>query len=176
MDVQTINSMNYEQFQDTFGNIIEKCLLITAAIWSKQPFSSVHEMEVCVYEFIESLPMSGKEGILRCHPDLAGRELSSGTLTVESQHEQLQAGLTSLTTEEQEILALLNSQYKEKFGFPFVICAKMSDKRKIMEELSYRLQNDPSTELLKGIDEVKKICHLRLQDILFKSAVLPTKL
>ncbi|XP_040278545.1 putative 2-oxo-4-hydroxy-4-carboxy-5-ureidoimidazoline decarboxylase [Bufo bufo] len=176
MDLETLNSMNYEKFLDVFGNIIEKCPLITAAVWSRRPFSSFCEVEDNVYEFIESLPVSGKEGILRCHPDLAGRELSSGTLTMESQEEQKQAGLTSLSPEERKRLTLLNTQYKQKFGFPFVIAAKMSDKDKIMEELTARLQNDPSVELLKGVAEVKKICHLRVQDILRKGSPFPTKL
>ncbi|KAM5181511.1 putative 2-oxo-4-hydroxy-4-carboxy-5-ureidoimidazoline decarboxylase [Mantella aurantiaca] len=175
MDIRTVNDMSYEDFLDVFGNIIEKCPLISAAVWSNRPFASVKEMEKCVYEFIDCLPSSGKEGILRCHPDLAGRELTSGSLTTESQKEQTQAGLTSLTSGEQETLGCLNSQYKTKFGFPFVICAKMSDKYKIMEEMQSRFQNDPSQELLKGIEEVKKICHLRVQE-LSANVVLPTKL
>ncbi|XP_072287440.1 putative 2-oxo-4-hydroxy-4-carboxy-5-ureidoimidazoline decarboxylase [Pyxicephalus adspersus] len=175
MDIHAVNRMSYEEFLDVFGNIIEKCPLITAAVWSNHPFSSLNGIEERVYEFIDHLPPSGKEGILRCHPDLAGRELTSGSLTIESQQEQRQAGLTSLSTEERETLGLLNSQYKTKFGFPFVICAKMSDKYKIMEEMRSRLQNDPSQELLKGIEEVKKICHLRVQQ-LSNGVGLPTKL
>ncbi|XP_073439453.1 putative 2-oxo-4-hydroxy-4-carboxy-5-ureidoimidazoline decarboxylase isoform X2 [Dendrobates tinctorius] len=176
MDLEAINSMNYEQFLDIFGNVIEKCPMITAAVWSTRPFSTICDVEDSVYEFIESLPTSGKEGILRCHPDLAGRELTSGTLTMESQQEQRQAGLTSLNSRESERMTLLNTRYKQKFGFPFVICAKMADKEKIMEELTVRLLNTPSEELHKGIDEVKKICHLRLQDIVCKGSSLPTKL
>lgn len=60
MDIQAVNGMSYEEFLDVFGNIIEKCPLITAAVWSSRPFSSVNEMEKCVYEFINSLPSSGK--------------------------------------------------------------------------------------------------------------------
>ncbi|XP_069616386.1 putative 2-oxo-4-hydroxy-4-carboxy-5-ureidoimidazoline decarboxylase [Ranitomeya imitator] len=176
MDLEAINAMNYEQFLDIFGNVIEKCPMITATVWSRRPFSSFCDVENSVYEFIESLPTSGKEGILRCHPDLAGRELTSGTLTMESQQEQRQAGLTSLNSRERERMTLLNGQYKQKFGFPFVMCAKMADKEKIMEELTGRLRNAPSEELHKGIDEVKKICHLRLQDIVCKGSSLPTKL
>ncbi|KAG9491897.1 putative 2-oxo-4-hydroxy-4-carboxy-5-ureidoimidazoline decarboxylase [Eleutherodactylus coqui] len=176
MDLEAVNSMNYEQFLDIFGNIIEKCPVITAAVWSRRPFLSFCEVEDRVSEFIESLPTSGKEGILRCHPDLAGREQASGMLTKESQEEQNQAGLTSLTSKERERMMLLNTEYKQKFGFPFVICAKMSNKDQIIKELTSRVQNHPSVELLKGIEEVKKICHLRMQDILCKGSPLPTKL
>ncbi|KAM4797017.1 putative 2-oxo-4-hydroxy-4-carboxy-5-ureidoimidazoline decarboxylase [Rhinophrynus dorsalis] len=176
MDLNAVNCMNYEEFINIFGNIIEKCPLISGAIWSKLPFSSVADLENCVYEFIDSLPPSGKEGILRCHPDLAGREMMSGTLTAESQREQDQAGLTSLSPTERESLNLLNSQYKTKFGFPFVICAKMSDRSKIMQELSSRIKNERSIELHNGIDEVKKICHLRVHDIFIKGVSSHTKL
>ncbi|XP_075448307.1 putative 2-oxo-4-hydroxy-4-carboxy-5-ureidoimidazoline decarboxylase [Ascaphus truei] len=174
MDLKAVNSMNYEEFMDIFGNMVEKCSLITGAIWSKRPFTSVLQLENCVYEFVDSLPPSGKEGILRCHPDLAGRELMSGTLTAESQHEQSQAGLTFLSPTERERLNLLNSQYRNKFDFPFVICAKMSDRNQIIQEISSRIQNEPSRELQNGIAEVKKICHLRVQDIFLKAS--PTKL
>ncbi|MEE6472591.1 hypothetical protein FKM82_009658 [Ascaphus truei] len=60
MDLKAVNSMNYEEFMDIFGNIVEKCSLITGAIWSKRPFTSVLQLENCVYEFVDSLPPSGK--------------------------------------------------------------------------------------------------------------------
>uniref|UniRef100_A0A8C5PRV1 2-oxo-4-hydroxy-4-carboxy-5-ureidoimidazoline decarboxylase n=1 Tax=Leptobrachium leishanense TaxID=445787 RepID=A0A8C5PRV1_9ANUR len=170
MDLHTLNSLNYEEFVKIFGNIVEKCPLISGAVWSSRPFASILELESSVCEFIDSLPSSGHEGLLRCLPDLAGKELISRTLTQESMREQNQAGLTSLSQSERETLTLLNSQYKLKFGFPFVICARMSDKKKIIEALRSRIQNDRVEELGTGIAEVKKICHLRLQDIFFKTS------
>jgi 2-oxo-4-hydroxy-4-carboxy-5-ureidoimidazoline decarboxylase len=66
----------------------------------------------------------GKEGILRLHPDLAGRLAASGNLTAESTKEQSSAGLQNLTEQERQKMNHLNQQYKQKFGFPFVICAR----------------------------------------------------
>ncbi|XP_069495109.1 putative 2-oxo-4-hydroxy-4-carboxy-5-ureidoimidazoline decarboxylase [Ambystoma mexicanum] len=172
MDIATANAMTYQEFMDTFGNVVEKCPLITAAVWSKRPFDNFLQLENSVFDFIDALPTSGKQGVLRCHPDLAGRELLSGTLTAESRREQHQAGLTSLKPEERQELSQLNSSYKDKFGFPFVICAKMSEKGKILQQISERVQNSPQQELCQGIEEVKKICHLRLQDI--RSLATPT--
>ncbi|XP_029458463.1 putative 2-oxo-4-hydroxy-4-carboxy-5-ureidoimidazoline decarboxylase [Rhinatrema bivittatum] len=174
MDIKAVNSMSYEEFIDLFGNAVEKCPLIAGAIWSKRPFTTFVDLETSIFEFIDSLPQTGKEGILRCLPDLAGRELQSGTLSAESQKEQVQAGLTSLSHEEQEKLHQFNSLYKNKLGFPFVIAARMSDKSKILQDLTARIQNPPLQELYNGIEEVKKICHLRLQDIHCKHAVRPT--
>lgn len=105
----------------------------------------------------------GKEGILRCHPDLAGRDLQCGTLTPESHEEQAEAGLDALNSAEASALAQLNQDYKMRFEFPFVICAKMNDKIAILRHLSERIGKDRAKEIAHGIEEVKKICHLRLQ-------------
>lgn len=107
----------------------------------------------------------GKEGILRCHPDLAGRDLQSGTLTKESRDEQAGAGMDALSPAEASRMARLNEEYKERFGFPFVICARMNDKGNILRKLTERCQNERAAERARGIEEVKKICHLRLQGL-----------
>lgn len=108
---------------------------------------------------------AGKEGILRCHPDLAGRDLQSGTLTRESQEEQSQAGMDTLDSAEISHMYRLNAQYKERFGFPFVICARLNKKEEILHQLSERLMNDRAEEREGAIEEVKKICSLRLRNL-----------
>lgn len=108
---------------------------------------------------------AGKEGILRCHPDLAGRDLQGGTLTRESLEEQTRAGMDALDSKEASRMARLNDEYKARFGFPFVICARMNDKATILQQLTERLGNERVMERARGIEEVKKICHLRLQGL-----------
>ncbi|XP_034024986.1 2-oxo-4-hydroxy-4-carboxy-5-ureidoimidazoline decarboxylase [Thalassophryne amazonica] len=174
MDISTVNNLPYEDFVKIFGNVVEKCPLITAAVWSRHPFVSLAALEAAINEFIDQLPESGKEGILRCHPDLAGRDLQSGTLTHESHEEQTQAGLDALNSTEASRMARLNQEYKKRFGFPFVICARMNDKANILRQLSERLGNEHTLERARGIEEVKKICRLRLQGLMFTDA--PNKL
>ncbi|XP_047410531.1 putative 2-oxo-4-hydroxy-4-carboxy-5-ureidoimidazoline decarboxylase isoform X3 [Sciurus carolinensis] len=106
------------------------------------------------------------EGILRCHPDLAGREQQRGTLSAESQREQSGAGLTSLGADERQQLAKLNAQYRARFGFPFVLAARLSDRAAVPGELERRLHSQPAQELRTALGEVKKIGHLRLADLL----------
>lgn len=174
MEISAVNVLSYEEFVDVFGNVVEKCPIITAAVWSSRPFANQADLEASINEFIEALPESGKEGIIRCHPDLAGRDLQSGTLTVESRKEQGQAGLDTLDASEIAYMARLNEEYKVRFGFPFVICARMNNKATILRELSERLKNERATELTGAIEEVKKICHLRLKGLLLHD--LPNKL
>ncbi|XP_073344954.1 2-oxo-4-hydroxy-4-carboxy-5-ureidoimidazoline decarboxylase [Pagrus major] len=174
MDIATVNTLPYEDFVNIFGNVVEKCPIVTAAVWSRRPFVSFTGLEAAISEFIDALPESGKEGILRCHPDLAGRDLQSGTLTRESQQEQAGAGMEVLSSAEASRMFRLNQEYKERFGFPFVICARMSDKADILRQLSERCRNERAVERARGIEEVKKICRLRLQGLLLTDA--PNKL
>ncbi|XP_037384871.1 putative 2-oxo-4-hydroxy-4-carboxy-5-ureidoimidazoline decarboxylase [Talpa occidentalis] len=166
MDIERVNSMDFGEFVDVFGNVIERCPLIAAAIWSQRPFSDLGDLEKHFFAFIDTLPESGQEGILRCHPDLAGRELQRGTLTAESQREQSGAGLASLGTDERLRLAELNAQYRARFGFPFVLAARLSDRAAVPRELARRLHCPPAQELRTALGEVKKIGRLRLADIL----------
>ncbi|XP_070784463.1 2-oxo-4-hydroxy-4-carboxy-5-ureidoimidazoline decarboxylase [Enoplosus armatus] len=174
MDFAAVNALPYEDFVNIFGNVVEKCSIITAAVWSRRPFVSLTALEAAISEFIDALPESGKEGILRCHPDLAGRDLQSGTLTPESREEQAGAGMDALNSAEASRMARLNEEYKERFGFPFVICARMNDKANILLQLSERCQNERAVERARGIEEVKKICRLRLQGLVHIDA--PNKL
>ena len=59
-------------------------------------------------------------------------------------------------------MARLNHEYKARFGFPFVICARMNDKDTVLQQLAARRGNAPEVEVTRGVEEVKKICHLRL--------------
>uniref|UniRef100_G1QHQ1 2-oxo-4-hydroxy-4-carboxy-5-ureidoimidazoline decarboxylase n=1 Tax=Nomascus leucogenys TaxID=61853 RepID=G1QHQ1_NOMLE len=147
MDIEKVNSMDFGEFVDVFGNVIERCPLIADAVWSQRPFSDLEDLEKHFFAFIDALPQSGQEGILRCHPDLAGSELQRGTLT----REQSGAGLTSLGADERLRLAELNAQYRARFGFPFVLAARFS----------YR-----TAELRTALGEVKKIGSLRLAGLL----------
>ena len=96
---------------------------------------------------------------------MAGAIAEAGQLTSESTKEQSHANLNLMTPEEKSKMAHLNKQYKEKFGFPFVICARLNKKDAILNGLEQRYYNDLEQELKIGIDNVMKICELRVRDL-----------
>ena len=186
--ISELNSLNFEDFISKIGNVVEHCPVLAAALWKYRPFLSLEDLMNKMKEIIQSLPLSGtyqvkyihtihlksntwinfylvQEGILRVHPDLAGRLATNGQLTKESSSEQSQANLNQLTPEEKATLAHLNDNYKSKFGFPFVICARLNKKEAIMVGLQRRLNHSSDIEVKNGIAEVLKICELRLKDI-----------
>lgn len=60
MDIATVNALPYEDFVDILGNVVEKCPIITAAVWSGRPFLSLAVLEAAISEFIDALPESGE--------------------------------------------------------------------------------------------------------------------
>lgn len=56
-------------------------------------------------------------------------------------------------------------RYKSKFGFPFIICARENKVQSIINGLQQRYNSTREQEIATGINEVKKICKLRITDI-----------
>ncbi|WP_107675871.1 2-oxo-4-hydroxy-4-carboxy-5-ureidoimidazoline decarboxylase [Agrobacterium sp. LAD9] len=106
-------------------------------------------------------------GVLRAHPDLAGKLAIAGELTADSRNEQAGAGLDRLTPEEHARFTELNSAYTEKFGFPFIIAVKGLNRQDILSAFETRVGNGEAEEFETATAQVEKIAWLRL------SAMLP---
>jgi OHCU decarboxylase len=111
-------------------------------------------------------PRERKLALIRAHPDLAGKAAIEGTLTNSSKREQAAAGLDRLTPDEYEALTRLNAAYRERFGFPFVVCAREHTKQSILRVASERLDNSEDEEIRVALEEIAKIARLRLEEVL----------
>jgi 2-oxo-4-hydroxy-4-carboxy-5-ureidoimidazoline decarboxylase len=103
--------------------------------------------------------------LIRAHPELAGKAAIAKELTDASAAEQASAGLDRLTPDEFESFHALNAAYRERFGFPFIICVRLTDKAGILAAMQARLANDRDTEIAAALAEIGKIVKLRLADL-----------
>lgn len=101
--------------------------------------------------------------LIRAHPELAGKAAVDGMLTGASAAEQASAGLDRLTQAEFDRFHALNAAWRDKFGFPFIICVRLTDKAGILAAMERRLGNDRETEIATALDEIGKIVRLRLE-------------
>jgi 2-oxo-4-hydroxy-4-carboxy--5-ureidoimidazoline (OHCU) decarboxylase len=83
----------------------------------------------------------------------------------ESLRDQRSAGLARLTPEEVESFAGMNKAYRDKFGFPLVVCVRENTKETILASGKERLENSPPQEKAAGLLEIIEIANLRLRDI-----------
>ena len=104
-----------------------------------------------------------KLALIRAHPDLAGRAAVRGELSGDSTDEQASAGIDQCTPEEFRRFQQSNDAYRRKFGFPFVMAVRNSNRRAILEAFETRLHNTQEQEFGKAIAEIHKIARMRLQ-------------
>lgn len=102
--------------------------------------------------------------LIRAHPELAGKAAIDRALTDASAGEQASAGLDRMTAAEFARFHDLNARYRGRFGFPFIVCVRLTDKAGILAAMAQRLENDRATEIATAIAQIGEIVRLRLKD------------
>jgi OHCU decarboxylase len=164
MTVAEINALDREAFVAALGSLFEGSPWIAAEAWPARPFSDLDQLHAALCRVMYAAPPERQVALIRAHPDLVGKAALAGTLTAESTREQAAAGLDRLTPEEIAAFSRYNQAYKEKFGFPFVICARQNKKGSILAGFERRLGNTREQEISAALDEIAKISELRLLD------------
>jgi len=103
---------------------------------------------------------------LRAHPTLACALDEREQLTDDSISEQSGAGLDLCSAAEFAEFGRLNSEYGDKFGFPFIIAVKGLDRQGILHAFRVRVQNDVGQEFETAINQVCRIAQLRIKGML----------
>jgi 2-oxo-4-hydroxy-4-carboxy-5-ureidoimidazoline decarboxylase len=164
LSIDRINSLDRQAFVEAFGSLFEGSPWIASEAWPERPFGSVTELHEKLCGVMFGATREQQLALIRAHPDLVGRATLAGTLTRESTGEQAAAGLNRLSPEEIAEFSRLNAAYKDRFGFPFVICARENKKESILSGFDMRLHNTQDEEIGIALGEIARIAHLRLLD------------
>lgn len=166
LKINDVNQFESKEFINLFKNVVELWPKAAESVIENRPFTSLNELIQRFHDYLENISVDDKIAILQSHPDLAGKLADENKLSSESTQEQASAGLNKLSNEQKSELIQSNTKYFEKFQFPFVICVRESNKiERILEGFRNRIPNDRDQEIINGIDEVKKICSIRIQNI-----------
>jgi len=164
--IEDINSLGPGQFATLLGGVFENSPWVAEEAWSRRPFSSVEELHGAMCAVVQLAGVERQEKLINAHPDLVGSAARLGTLTPESAREQSSAGLDRLSAEEISQFEKLNKAYRDKFGFPFVICVRENKKDAVIEGFSYRISNSREDEVERALEEIAKIARLRLMELI----------
>jgi OHCU decarboxylase len=168
---QRPSGMTQTQFVAAFGGIFEHSPWIAERAWELE-LGPNHDTARGVHSALARVfrSASGEErlGVLRAHPDLAGKLAAAKRLTAESTAEQASAGLDALTDEERADFTTLNERYTSTFGFPFIIAVRDHTKASIMAAFRRRVEQDRDTEFAEACRQVERIAELRLLEKLGK--------
>ncbi len=155
-------------FVTTFGAIYEHSPWIAEQAFDLGITAEHDQIETLHSLFCDVFLSADKDaqlGVIIAHPDLAGRAARAGELTKESTNEQASAGIDTLTEDEFNRFTELNDVYKAKFGFPFIMAVKGSNKYAILSGFEERIHNTPEQEFTRALAEINKIAAFRLADM-----------
>jgi 2-oxo-4-hydroxy-4-carboxy-5-ureidoimidazoline decarboxylase len=161
-----INAGDQADFVRILGGIFEQSPWVAAETYARRPFRAIRQLHAELSATVAKSGPARQLALIRAHPDLAGRLAQAGQLTPESTREQAAAGLNQLAAAELGEFHRLNAAYRERFGFPFVICARLNDRAAIFQAMQRRLLHPPAEEIATALAEIDKIAWLRLQDAL----------
>ncbi|MGF7149301.1 2-oxo-4-hydroxy-4-carboxy-5-ureidoimidazoline decarboxylase [Sphingomonas zeicaulis] len=149
-------------FVARYGALFEHSPWVVERAAARLPFADLH---VGLMSVVRDATRDEQLALIRAHPELAGKAAIDGTLTEASTAEQASAGLDRLTREEYDRFHALNAAYRARFGFPFIICVRRTNKAGILAAMEQRLQQDSEAEIETAIAEIAEIVRLRLETL-----------
>jgi xanthine permease len=182
-----VNHLGREEFVERFGSLFEGPPWIAEAAYNERPFESDYELRRAFQDAMFDAPPERQLELISSYPGL-GRMVETDQASTdigisqedyemlktasvgrmlgpESLRDQSSAGLDRLSPEEYERFHRLNEAYREKFGFPLIVCVREHTKETILSNGEARLENPPAQERATALVEVAKIANLRLQDL-----------
>jgi 2-oxo-4-hydroxy-4-carboxy-5-ureidoimidazoline decarboxylase len=151
--------MSQADFTQAVGPAFENTPSIAAKVWAQRPFESVEQLHQHMVNVVRAMSPQEKLALIQAHPDLGGRV----AMAAASIAEQSGAGLDQLSSQEYERFHQLNQQYRQTFGFPFILAVAGHTKDSILESFARRVHHPPNVEMAQALAEIEQIARLRLQ-------------
>jgi 2-oxo-4-hydroxy-4-carboxy-5-ureidoimidazoline decarboxylase len=163
--IDRIRALDKAGFVALLGPLYEHSPWAAERAFAVGPFDDVDAVGASLRAAVDMASETEKLQLIRAHPELAGEKLRAKALTTSSMSEQASRGLDQLGEEELQSWIKLNAAYREKFGFPFVICVRLHSKDEIVAAMERRLQRSEQEERAEAIRQIHDIARLRLADI-----------
>jgi 2-oxo-4-hydroxy-4-carboxy-5-ureidoimidazoline decarboxylase len=157
---------NRDAFMAAVGGVVEHSPWVAERAFVYKPFSSVDALHAALMKCIRDASPDEQIALFNVHPELAGREAVTGTMTADSTGEQGRLGLTALSAAEFAELNGLNKRYREKFGFPFIAALRLhADRHSMVASFKKRIENPRETEITTAIGQIAEIVRGRLEKL-----------
>ena len=166
-----LNTCPAGAFVAALRGIYEHSPWIAERAASLRPFASLAALKQALQATVNQASEDEQLALLRAHPELAGKAAIAGELTAESTGEQAASGLNRCSPKEYATLHELNAQYKDKFGFPFILAVKGPTGRglaraDIIDTFARRLKNTRGDEMAECLRQVHRIAEIRINELL----------
>jgi 2-oxo-4-hydroxy-4-carboxy-5-ureidoimidazoline decarboxylase len=168
-----LNGCTQSDFIAALANIFEYSPWVAEQAFAARPFAGVNALFAAMKSVVERAPQDLRLALIKSHPDLADKTRRAAGLTAESTAEQNSVGLDRLSDTEYEAFERVNTAYRAKFGFPYIVCVRRHTRDSILADFERRLPNDAASETRTSIAEICRIAALRLDRLIVSADRLP---
>jgi 2-oxo-4-hydroxy-4-carboxy-5-ureidoimidazoline decarboxylase len=162
LQLDYLNTCAPEAFTAALGEIFEHSPWVAQSAATARPFATVAALHGGMMDAVRAAPADRQLAFLQAHPELGSKVSRAPVLTDASREEQGGLGLDRLSDEEFEAFNRLNAIYRERFGFPFIICVRRHTRDSILRQFERRAALPRYVEFANAIDEIGLITRLRL--------------
>jgi len=158
-----LNGLARPAFEAQLGAVFEHSPWVASRAYGARPFGSVDALHGAMMAAVRAATRDEQLALVRAHPELAGAEAKTGTLTAHSSAEQARLGLNALSGAQFARIRELNRRYRSKFGFPCIVALKLHASRaSVLAEMERRLGNSEDEELAGALEQIGHIARGRL--------------
>lgn len=160
------STLDRDAFVAAFADVYEHSPWVAETVYDAGVDATLDDIDVMhrrLSQVMLAADHATQLALVNAHPDLAGKAAIRGELTAASTNEQAGAGIHECTAEEFARFTELNDAYKARFGFPFIMAVKGSDRHQILAAFEERIHNSPEQEFTRALAEINKIARYRLE-------------
>lgn len=160
--IDDLNALGAEDFIHALGGVFEHSPWVAASVVDARPFASLEALHAAMCAAVRAAPFEDQLRLVCAHPELAGKAAIRGELTADSTREQHGAGLDQCSPEEFTALTQLNGEYRERFGFPFILAVRGHTRGSIIAAMRARMHRPRAVELGEALAQIDRIAAIRL--------------
>jgi len=157
--LDALNDATPGAFAAALDGVFEHAPWVAERAAHRRPFATIAALHAALMEAVRSAEEPEIVAFLGAHPELVASKLPDD-LTAASRAEQSALGLAAAP--DAAALPDLNRAYRDRFGFPFIVCVARHTAQDVLRTLQSRLGRGRDEEREAALAEVERISLLRL--------------
>ncbi len=157
-----VNAMSIEQFAKTFGGLVENTPWVLERAYALKPFADTIALRSAFHDALLTGSADEQLQLMNSFADLGSPADAANAYVLDHTN----AGLGGLDNEEQNEVLELAQDYRKRFGFPLIVCAREVERyERVLASGWSRMANSPVVERAAGLIEIAKIANYRFDDL-----------
>jgi len=167
--LESINTASKSDALAMLDGLYEHSPWVAARSLERRPFLSLAQVKRTFAEVVHQAGEQAQNDLIAAHPELAAKAAIAGQLTDASRAEQTRSGLQACSPEEFEAFHELKRQYRERFGWPFILAiggpkGTGLSRHEILNCWKRRLKHARAVERAECLRQIHRIAELRLRE------------